>query len=361
MAAPLGLETPQQRGIFVTYMGLWVSYGLLNELAKRRGVAFNSTAAVVLQSLLKLALASALFLRHDVSASSVPAKLRALMDQTRAHRSLLLLYLIPAGLYALYDVLSYVNLRQFDAPTYFLLLQFRLVVTGLLHQLVFARRLNRNQWLALLVTTAGCAIKTLGSTSSAASTSSTEGPSLVAYASLMVQMLASTFAGVYNELLLKKQAKIPVNLQNVFMYADSILCTGAMLALGLTGQTLSEVARLETLRTLLSPVVLSMVLIMSAVGLVTSLFLKHLDSVRKAIASALELVVLPILSVVLFGVPITVYTVAAVACVAFGVYIYSVPVESDPSKASKYEAVPSTDLKAMDESDKMEQGASHKG
>ena len=45
MAAPLGLETREQRAIFVTYMGLWVSYGLLNELAKRNHVTFNATAA----------------------------------------------------------------------------------------------------------------------------------------------------------------------------------------------------------------------------------------------------------------------------------------------------------------------------
>lgn len=359
MAAPLGLETAQQRGVFVAYMALWVSYGLLNELAKRQGVTFNSTAAVVLQCVLKLALASAMFLRHDAPAAgagpSLPERVAALVTQAQAHKRLLGLYLIPAGLYALYDVLSYVNLRQFDAPTYFLLLQFRLVVTGVLHQLVFKRALNRNQWVALLVTTLGCAIKTLGSAGASASADVPATP-LVAYASLMVQMLSSTFAGVYNELLLKKQAKIPVNLQNVFMYLDSIACTGAMLALGLTGQSLTEVARAETLLTLLSPIVLPMVLIMSGVGIVTSLFLKHLDSIRKAIASALELVVLPILSAILFGVPITIYTVAAVACVAFGVYIYSVPVEA--TATTKYEPVDSNDK--PDSSDKLEQG-DHKG
>ncbi|KAL4154998.1 hypothetical protein PRNP1_007112 [Phytophthora ramorum] len=331
MPAPLGLETKTQRGIFVTYMGLWVSYGLLNELAKRQSVRFNSACAVVLQSLLKLLIASYMYLRADTQTTEpLGDRLRFMMTQARDHRTLLLLYFIPSGLYVVYDVLSYINLRAFDASTYFLLLQFRLVVTGVLHQMMFSKRLNRNQWVSLAVTTVGCAIKTLGSqdpNGSAQVGADGNGPTFMAYGLLMVQMLSSTFAGVYNEVLLKKQASIPVNLQNVFMYIDSIVCTMGMLALGLTGQTAQEALTAANFSVLFSPYVLPMVLIMSFIGVVTSLFLKQLDSIRKAIASALELVFLPLLSAMLFGQPITLYTVTAVCFVGFGVYIYSLPVE----------------------------------
>ncbi|TYZ68076.1 hypothetical protein PybrP1_010018 [[Pythium] brassicae (nom. inval.)] len=331
MAAPLGLETREQRGVFVTYMALWVGYGLLNELAKRHGVRFNSTSAVVLQSLLKLAIAAYMFLTTDArDRGGLRARWGFLLRQVAAHRALLLRYVVPAGLYVLYDVLSYVNLRQFDAPTYFLLLQFRMVVTGVLHQFMFQRRLNRNQWTSLAVTTLGCAVKTLGASAGAHSAgahgAAGAAPSLFAYGLLLVQMLSSTFAGVYNEVLLKKQAAIPLNLQNLFMYLDSIACTVAALALGLTGQSIAEVVRPAELRVLFSLYVLPMVLIMACIGVVTSRFLQLLDSVRKAIASALELVVLPLLAAVLFGVPLTLATVASVACVGSGVYIYALPV-----------------------------------
>ncbi|EGZ23699.1 hypothetical protein PHYSODRAFT_310936 [Phytophthora sojae] len=241
-----------------------------------------------------------------------------MLTQAQEHRNLLLLYFIPSGLYVVYDVLSYVNLRAFDAATYFLLLQFRLVVTGILHQMMFSKKLNRNQWVSLGVTTVGCAIKTLGSQEPNAAAKHGDGPTLMAYGLLMVQMLSSTFAGVYNEVLLKKQASIPVNLQNVFMYIDSIVCTMGMLALGLTGQTAQEALTMANFSVLFSPYVLPMVLIMSFIGVVTSLFLKQLDSIRKAIASALELVFLPLLSAVLFGQPLTLYTMAAVCFVGFG-------------------------------------------
>ncbi|KAG2502447.1 hypothetical protein JM18_009832, partial [Phytophthora kernoviae] len=98
-----------------------------------------------------------------------------------------------------------------------------------------------------------------------------------------------------NEVLLKKQTVIPVNLQNVFMYVDTIVCTMGMLVFGLTGQTAEEALAIDNVRVLFSPYVLPMVLIMSMIGVVTSLFLKNLDSVHKAIASALELEFLPLL------------------------------------------------------------------
>ncbi|KAJ0401698.1 hypothetical protein P43SY_006148 [Pythium insidiosum] len=359
--APLGLETREQRAVFVMYMALWVSYGLLNELAKRHDVHFNSTSAVVLQSFLKLGIASYMFLTTEAveaqgAGASLPTRLGFLLAQMAEHRALLVKYLIPSGLYVLYDVLSYVNLRRFDASTYFLLLQFRMVITGLLHQFMFQKRLNRNQWISLVVTTVGCAIKTLGASgrSSSSATRHDAAPTLVAYALLMVQMLSSTFAGVYNEVLLKKQVKSALNLQNVFMYLDSILCTTAMLVLGLTGQSFAEVVQPANIAVLFSFYVLPMVLIMSFIGVVTSLFLKTLDSVRKAIASALELVFLPVLSALLFGVPITPALVVSVLFVSSGVYIYSLPVATAtdsvlPTKS--YAPVPQRETAETDDKD----------
>lgn len=332
MAAPLGLETKAQRGIFVTYIWLWVSYGMLNELAKLQGIRFNSACAVVMQSLLKLLLATYMYLTSDTQPTlPLATRIRFMLAQGQEHRGLLLLYFIPSGLYVVYDVLSYINLRAFDATTYFLLMQFRLVVTGVLHQMMFSKKLNRFQWMSLGITTMGCTIKTLGSqdpNKSATLRVKDNDPTLMAYGMLLVQILSSTFAGVYNELLLKKQAAIPVNLQNIFMYLDSIVCTMGMLALGLTGQTAQEALTIANFSVLFSFYVLPMVLIMSFIGVVTSLFLKQLDSIRKAIASALELVLLPLLSALLFGQPLTLYTVAAVSFVSLGVYIYSLPVET---------------------------------
>ena len=48
-----------------------------------------------------------------------------------------LLYFVPAGLYCAYNNLGFVNLQHFDPTTYFLLLQFRVVVTGVVFQVMW--------------------------------------------------------------------------------------------------------------------------------------------------------------------------------------------------------------------------------
>nr|CAD7585810.1 unnamed protein product [Timema genevievae] len=68
---------------------------------------------------------------------------------------LLLLYFVPAFLYCLYNNLAFVNLSAFDPTTYYLLLQFRVVVTGI----VFQKKLSGNQWLSLILLTVGCMVK----------------------------------------------------------------------------------------------------------------------------------------------------------------------------------------------------------
>mmetsp|Transcript_8569 Transcript_8569/g.9509 ORF Transcript_8569/g.9509 Transcript_8569/m.9509 type:complete len:447 (-) Transcript_8569:51-1391(-) len=324
----LSFESYAQKGIFVLYMSLWVMFGLLNQSLKSTGLRFNTSSAVLLQSLLKIGISFSLFVKQGGS-------VHELLKLAIKHRDVFLLYMIPAFFYTVYDILAYVNLQQLDPTTYFLLLNLRLVLTGLVHQIIFQRQLNRNQWIALIITTLGCAIKTLGDHRT--TTTVTDGDLeqkensalLLVYGSVFIQIISSTIAGVYIEFLLKKQTTIPLHLQNLFMYVNSVLALLFVLSTSLTEQhTLRQALSWEAIHNILfQPQILSMVIIMSFVGLVTSVFLKYLDSVRKAIASALELVVLPLLTAFLFPkIPITRHLVLAVACVSYGVYLYSVPV-----------------------------------
>ena len=97
-------------------------------------------------------------------------------------------------------------------------------------------------------------------------------------------------AGLYNELLLKSGQdatgqKVSTNLQNAFMYTASILWL--LLYLGVQGK-LRDAVSAENLQGVARPVVVCIILIMSSVGTVTGFFLKYLDSVRKAVAGAVE-------------------------------------------------------------------------
>lgn len=267
-----------------------------------------------------------------------------------------------------------------------------MVITGVIYQMLFSKRLSATQWLSLLVITAGCVLKELPKLSSGGLAT----VELIGFGFLGVQMVSATFAGVFNEYLLKG-VKVPMNLQvrpsqvstahtvrclplrgcsrrtsvcvgptcllasvcaavklrsdaactprrstraltsfrlelpalcrrppqNIFMYTNSILVNVMVLSLGFGGTSLTSALSWSNLRAVCSPLVVLAILNSASVGIVTSMFLKHLSSVLKSIASSLEIVLTALVSFVVFGTDLGIYTCASMLCVAFGVYLYS--------------------------------------
>lgn len=138
---------------------------------------------------------------------------------------------------------------------------------------------------------------------------------------LLFQIICSCLAGVYNEYLLKGLgANINIYVQNVFMYIDSIICN--ILVLILQGNPLEAFDNVGT-SILLDPKVLIIIANNAAVGIITSFFLKNLNSILKTFASALELVFTAILCWLFFAIPIYLNTVLSIAMVSYAVILYS--------------------------------------
>jgi solute carrier family 35 (UDP-sugar transporter), member A1/2/3 len=245
--------------------------------------------------------------------------------------NVLALYLVPAFLYCLYNNLAFHNLSVFDPTTYYLLLQLRVVITGVLFQIIFKKYLSRKQWFSLILLTMGCMVKQIsfGETDSVITTTdeakvpkNNHGFDLSINAVfILIQTVCSCLAGVYNEHLLKDQGKdINIYIQNVFMYVDSILCNGLLLLL--TGNFKSAFA-LENLSETFKPGVILIAVNSCCIGICTSFFLKYMNSILKTFASALELVFTAILCLVLFSMPIHLNTILAILIVSFSVYLYS--------------------------------------
>lgn len=146
---------------------------------------------------------------------------------------------------------------------------------------------------------------------------------------MIVQAVCSSLAGVYNEYLLKNQgAHVNIYVQNVFMYLDSIACNVLILAVtGNLNQAFSATSWNSIWR-------LDVMLIMmnnAAIGIVTSFFLKYMNSILKSFASALELIFTALLCRVLFAIPIHANTVLSIGVVSAAIYLYSQnPVRSTP-------------------------------
>ena len=194
-----------------------------------------------------------------------------------------------------------------------------------LWQYAFAKRLNRNQWAAIVLIAFGCMVKESAKMASSAAIQQNG----TAWLLLLAQMLSSVCAGVYNEVLLKGDATngdgtmvVSTNLQNGYMYLNSAVWNVAVLAY--QGR-LAEAASAPNLAAVCSPIVLSIVAIMSSVGLVTGFFLRHLDSVLKAVASALEVMLTMVASAMLFGIAIDARAALSALLVGGGVALYARP------------------------------------
>lgn len=328
------LPTKLSLFIFVLYILLFVNQGILVTASQSTNnkYSYNTVTVVLFTEVLKLILSSGLFLKSN--------SLKSYGEQIVFNKEVLYLYFIPAFLYCLYNNLSFTNLSTFDPTTYYLLLQFRVVITGILFQVIFSKVLTKKQWISLIILTFGCMLKQINFNSSSdgkilnKSTSIELGESTVF---LFIQIVCSCLAGVYNEYLLKKQgANVDIYMQNVFMYIDSIICN--LLLLMCMGN-ISGAFDLESMSKIFNPKVLVVVLNNALIGIVTSFFLKNLDSILKTFASALELILTAILSWIFFGIPIYLNTFLSIVTVLFAVYLYSKnPVKNQPKPVVDVEA-----------------------
>jgi len=329
--------------VFVSYMALFINQGLLVTATKDKNNSYkyNIITVVLMTEILKLVIASFIYLKDHSLAN--------MRQEINDNRDIFLRYFIPSFLYCLYNNLTFVNLTSYDPTTYFLLLQFRVVVTGVIFQILFSKRLTRMQWLSLILLTVGCIIKQVGHVKTSAMVDDSTKSDNDSFANapmnffnfslvlILVQVFASCFAGVYNEYLLKENKNTAhIMMQNVFMYVDSIICNIILILISgiFTSNEafkLSNVLAPESLSALLSPKVILIMVNNAAIGIVTSLFLKSLNSILKAFASALELMFTGVFAWIIFDIPLDVNTVIAIAIVSFSTWLYSRnPVQNPP-------------------------------
>lgn len=372
--------------IFITYMTLFVNQSLL-VTASRRGkddYNYNTILVVLITEIVKLIICLILYLRTSIinnSTFGLFKTMRQLYRDVRANYYIAILYIVPSLLYCFYNNLTFVNLKAFDPTSYNCLMQFRIVLTAIIYQTLFQRKLNRLQWASLLVLTFGCVLKQYGivnlstgthsnhnithdgssngnlfvttatptgnrlenadqtTISPTLTTSASNGLSFAIFfnfslVSLLFQIFCSCFAGVYNEYLLKGTGKdVDIVIQNIFMYFDSIICNIVIYLLN-TLRSLENHSDINSLiefntpiettwNTLVSPMTIAIILNNALSGIITSFFLKNLNSILKTYASAFELFAIAILAWMIFGINIDSYTIIAIIFVSIAIMMYS--------------------------------------
>ncbi|XP_047992480.1 UDP-galactose transporter senju isoform X2 [Leguminivora glycinivorella] len=309
---------PNKEGFitFALYIILFVFQGVFVTASKNAhgGYSYNTTLVVFLTELLKLVASATLY---SYRRNDKPHIFRAVA----LNYKLLLLYFIPSLLYCFYNNLAFVNLSHYDPTSYYILLQFRVVLTAILFQCLFQRKLTLMQWVSLGILTLGCILKNFDAASVQSKTADASLWSHVFniyFLSINFQNFCSCLAGTYNEYLLKKQgASVDIFLQNVFMYLDSVICNFFILMLkGELGTVFDDFSSLANIFVIL-------IIVNSAVvGIVTSFFLKNLNSILKTYASALELIITAVVCYLLFNILITWGTVISICLVSIAVGMY---------------------------------------
>ncbi|XP_076646827.1 UDP-galactose transporter senju [Halictus rubicundus] len=303
--------------IFVSYMALFVNQGIIVTWSQRNGhYEYNIVMVVLMTEVLKFLASATLYCKDN--------SIRSFCQEIIRNKRVLLLYIIPSALYCLYNNLAFINLAAFDPTTYYVLLQFRVVVTGIIFQIIFNTKLSTKQWVSLIILTIGCMVKHIDLDYDASIFNYNINLSSNVIL-ILVQTICSCLAGVCNEYLLKEPgANINIFVQNAFMYIDSIFCNFLVfMVLYVTQSSSSDMFSNIHPSVLLQPKIMLIMLNNTAVGIITSFFLKNLNSVLKTFASALELVFTAVLCWFIFSIPIHLNTVISIVMVSCAVILYS--------------------------------------
>lgn len=222
-------------------------------------------------------------------------------------------------------------------------------------QFLFKKKLTPIQWVSLGILTLGCIIKNFdaAATQSAGDTDIWSQIFNIYFLSINFQNFCSCLAGTYNEYLLKtKGSNVDIFLQNVFMYLDSVMCNLIMLAfrgvmLTLDGNSVRVTSIFDDFASLCDVFVILITVNSAVVGIVTSFFLKNLNSILKTYASALELVITAVVCYILFNILITVHTIISICLVSIAVAMYlKNPVNNVTTSAVEYkDKIPLLDVK----------------
>lgn len=234
--------------------------------------------------------------------------------ETSVSWRLALPYAFPAILYGVNNNLV-VHMQHFMDPSSFQVLSnLKIVSTALLYSIFLGQRLSIRKWLALFLLTVAGVFYSYGGIQDMDKTLTTTHlyitlPGLVI---IMLYCLISGMSAVYTEKTLKTQ-KIPLNLQNIFLYSFGIVINLlAHLSGSHSGGFLDG----------FSVWVLVIIISQAFNGLIMSVVMKHSSNITRLFIISCSLLVNGLLSHLLFQLQLTFLFFLAVILIGFAVYLF---------------------------------------
>jgi drug/metabolite transporter (DMT)-like permease len=288
------------------YVGIWVCNTMLIKRAQSTtGYNFDIFAAVLSTEATKFVL---MFLYYSLYEGATPSVSNTI-DTLKQHSSLGLKYAAPAAVYSIYNSLIYINLLAFDPGVYRVLINIRVVTSGILFQIFFNRQLGQQRWIALMILTAGCIVCRLDSF---------QLDSMWPLFVMLFQASLSSLGGILNEWLFKSSS-IHFAVQNMYLYLFGVIMN-LIAAFVMRGPEFVLSGRLFAG---FDWNVAMIVLLASFGGVCTSFMLKLMSALHKEFANGIEMVITSVVSYFLFGTVLSPSLFIAIAAVWYAMYLYN--------------------------------------
>jgi UDP-galactose transporter len=241
------------------------------------------------------------------------------------------LFAIPAFVYFVNNNLIFVILMYVSTTTYQVLSSMKTVFTGVLFRVVLKRILSEKHITAILVLACGAAVSqipacvcgdsnirdaNLSALPTGDRDASTE---YIGGLCTMLTCFLSAFAGVYSELLLKKDGRLhPIHLQNQLLYAWGILFN----SLALFAHDREAIQRSGLFKGYTAGVWL-LILNNALVGLVISAIFKFANNIVRVFAHTGAMVITMVLETLVDTMPFSAKLVVSVTIVGAATFLYN--------------------------------------
>ncbi|XP_057863916.2 CMP-sialic acid transporter 2 isoform X2 [Cryptomeria japonica] len=303
-----GLEWKRKSLVIIALTVLTSSQGILIAWSKRAGkydysVATANFMVETLKCVFSLVAVTLIWEREGITEDN---KLLTTWEEIKV-------YPVPAGLYLVKNLLQYYIFLYVDAPSYQILKNLNIISTGVLYRTILRRRLTDIQWSAYILLCIGCTTAELTSSYDHVSQTPVQG-----WIMAIVMALLSGFAGVYTELIIKKQPSRNINAQNFWLYIfGMIFSAGAMFAQD------DEEIRNKGFFHGFSLITVCMIINHALGGIAVSMVMKYADNIVKVYSTSVAMLLTAIISIFLFGFQLTLPFVLGSMVLSVSVYLHS--------------------------------------
>jgi UDP-sugar transporter A1/2/3 len=230
---------------------------------------------------------------------------------------------IPAVCYTIQKNLLFVAITDLSPAVFQILFQGKILTTALLSYLVLGKEFSRRQKVAMLILFVGCSLVQLSTMSPQANEKSGTFRFRGLFA-ILVACMTSGFSAVYLERAIKGLGIEGGEKPHAIWVRNIQLSTFGLIS-AMVGAFLEDKARIDHGGLLqgFSSVVWATVFTSSFGGLLVALVMKYADNMYKTLATSVAVVLTSILSVMFFGLSISVMFLIGAVLTLYAVHLYS--------------------------------------